>query len=482
MKYLLSIAVFLVSTIHVLGDVDSLNQGAVKTWTLEECITYALSKNLSIVDQDINVQRATNTYNQDRFDRYPTLNASASHNYNFGRTIDPFTNQFVTDRIQSNNFSLTSGVTLYNGGRISNTILRSENEIERAKFQSQSTVNDISLRVADAFLQVIFAQNQLKNFETINKSTTTQLEQAKKLYEAGTTNQRQYLNLKAQDARDQMNIQSAKGSIRMAYLRLQQLMQLDLNIEEFAITRPNFDSVSMANQWSIAGLINNSVSSLPNVKLAESQLRSSTLNIDISKSAFYPRVSVFANVNTLYSESRLERFNPQLRTSPIGYVEGTNQPVVTEFTSYDTRVSAFGNQLNDNFGQAVGVSLSVPIFNANQARASVQDATLAEQQARNNLEQTKFGLKADIIQAYTDFENAVATYNSATENESAQKDNYEFVQKSAEAGVATTAELILALNDWSQAINDLERARFQLIYSRTVLNFYNTGEVVLSVN
>lgn len=480
MKYIVTIACILLGTTLSFGQTDSLRAVTPSAWTLQQCIDYALAQNLTVVDQTLNVKRAENAYQQDKFDRYPTLNASASHNYNFGRTIDPFTNQFVTDRIQSNNFSLTSGVTVYNGGRINSTILRSENEVWRSKLQSQSTENDIALAVADAFLNIIFAQNQLNNFTVIHQSTTTQLEQAKKLYEAGTTNQRQYLNLKAQDARDKMNIQNAEGAIRMAKLRLQQLMQL--NVEAFEIVRPQLDSVSIEKNWSVAGIINNSYANLPMVRMAEMQLRSSELNIDIAQSAFYPRLSLFANINTLYSESRLERFNPQKQTTPIGYVEGTAQPVVTEFTSYDTRVTAFGKQLNENFGQAVGVSLSVPIFNANQVRANVSESKLIAMQSQNNVERIKFNLKADILQAYTDHENAVAAFKSALENESAQKENYDFVLKSNEAGVATTAELILALNDWSQAKNDLERARFQLIYTRTVLNFYNTGEIVLSVN
>ncbi|MFT5511819.1 MAG: outer membrane protein, partial [Bacteroidia bacterium] len=357
---------------------------------------------------------------------------------------------------------------------------RSNNELLRSKLQSQTIENQIALAVADAFLQIIFAQNQLNNFEVINKSTITQLDQAKKLYEAGATNQRQYLNLKAQDARDRMNIQNATGSIRMAYLRLKQLMQIET--ENFEIVAPKIDAVSVGSDWSVAGIINNAAATMPDIKLAETQVRSSELSIDIAKSAFYPRVAVFANVNTLYSESRLERFNPAKYTSPIGYVAGSNEPVLTEFTSYDTRVSAFGQQAKDNFGQAAGLSLSVPIFNNNQARASVTESKLLAKQAANNLERTRFSLRTDILQAYTDFENGLATYGSAVENEKAQSENYAFVLKSANAGVATTAEMILALNDWSQAKNDLERARFQLVYSRTILNFYNTGEVTISAN
>jgi outer membrane protein len=480
MKRIISFTALLFTLSFAYCERDSASSVESEQWSLEKCITYALSQNLNVADQIINVQRAENAYYQDKSDRLPVLNGSASNNYNFGRSIDPFTNQYVTQSIRSNNFSLTSSATVYNGKRITNTIQRSNNEINRAKLQSQTIENQVALSVADAFLQIVFAKNQLTNFEVINQSTTTQLEQAKKLYEAGATNQRQYLNLKAQDARDKMNIQNANGSIRMAHLRLQQIMQLES--DDFEIKSPAIGAVSIESKWSVIGIINNAISTMPDIKLAEAQLRTSEISIDISKSAFYPRLSMFVNVNTLYSESRLQRFNPQKTISPIGYVDGTNETVFTEFTSYDTKVSAFGQQLNDNFGQAAGLSLSIPIFNNNQARAGVSESKLVAQQAKNNVERTRLSLRMDILQAYTDFENSVAAYESAQENESAQKENYDFVLKSSNAGVATTAEMILALNDWSQAKNDLERARFQLVYSRTILNFYNTGEVTIATN
>ena len=196
-----------------------------------------------------------------------------------------------------------------------------------------------------------------------------------------------------------MNIQSAKSSLLLANLRLKQMMQLDS--KEFQIVHPSLDEVAPITSWTQDGIINNALARMSYVKLAEAQVRSAEINIDISKSAFYPRLAVFGNVNTLYSETRLERFNFQKSTSPIGYVESTSQPVVTEFTSYETRVSAFGQQLNDNFGQTVGVSLSVPIFNGNQARSGVRDAKLNAMLRRNNLERIKLEVVADITQAYT---------------------------------------------------------------------------------
>ncbi len=476
MKYVLLIAAG-IATVFAQAQTNP-NQEKL-SWTLEQCVDYALSNNLNVQDQVIGEHRAENAFSQDKLDRFPILNASASHNYNFGRTIDPFTNQFVNRSIQSNNFSLTSSVTVYNGSRISQTIKRSENEVLRSKLQTEATQNQIGLSVADAFLQIIFAQNQLKNFEEINKSTVTQLEQAKALYEGGATNQSQYLTLKAQDARDQMNIQSAKGSIRTAYVRLKQIMQLDH--DNFEIVIPELERVPESNNWSLAGVLINAESTIPDLQLAKSQWRSAELSESIAKSNLYPRVNLFANVNSLYSETRLEQFNPQLTSRAIGYVEGTNDAVITEFTTYSTKVASFGKQLGDNFGQAAGVSVSVPIFNNNQAKANIEDAKLAAQMSKNNIDRTAMNMKSDIIQAYTDYENALASYNAAVENEKAQKENYDFALKLSNAGASTTADMILALNEWSRAKIDVERAKYQLVFSNTVLHYYNTGEISISL-
>jgi len=249
---------------------------------------------------------------------------------------------------------------------------------------------------------------------------------------------------------------------RRVRARLRQIMQTD---EKFEIKVPEIRSISTVNNWSLTGVLMNAATTVPDIKLAESQILSSLLSEKIAGSNLYPRLSLFANVNSLYSETRKEFFNPTVSTAPIGFVEGTNEAVLTQFTSYESQVATFGKQLNDNFGQRAGLSLTIPIFNNNQVRANIADAKLNTQLSRNNLERTNTSIKTDIIQAYTDYENALASYFSAVESENAQKENYDFAQKS--------------FNDWSRALNDVQRARFQLIFSNTILHYYNTGEVVI---
>ena len=276
-----------------------------------------------------------------------------------------------------------------------------------------------------------------------------------------------------------MNIQSAKGSLELAYVRLKQLLLLEPN-ENIEIELPEVGVPALDKEWIVAAVVQNAMELMPDMKLAESQKRSADLTQEISKSGLYPRLTAFANVNTLYSESRVERFNEQSFTQQIGYIASNpNESVVSDFTRYDTRVTAFGQQLKDNFGQAAGLSVSVPVFNNNQARAAIEDAKLASLQATNNIERTRQSIQSSVVQAYTDFLNARSNYLAALENQKAQKENYDFVLKSSEAGVATVADMVLALNDYNVAKNDLLRAEYQYIYADVILSFYNTGSIEL---
>lgn len=453
----------------------------VKKWSLKACVDYALQNNLSIQEQNLNVERNEITLNKNHKERLPNLNSSASHNYNFGRTIDPFTNSFVNQRIQSNSFSLQSNVLLYNGFRLQNTIKRTQNEVEVNEHQTEAIRNQISLNVVEAFLQVVFAENQLQIVQNQALSTLAQFERMEKLMEAGSVNKSSYLTLKAQVARDKWSIQSAEGNIRLAYVTLMQVMQMP-DSENFEIDIPNMETIKTAPLSSLDEVIKTGLETIPEIKVAASQLLSANLGVDIAEAGMYPRLSMFGNLNTLYSGSRLERFNPQKSIIPIGFVDGTFQPVMTEITSYETKTTGFGKQLSDNFGQAVGLSLSIPIFNNHQVKTAIAEAKLNEKAGEINLERAKMQVKSDIARAYTDYENAAALYTSAVENEKAQKENYEFSQKRYEAGLLTAVELLVAKTNWTSALNELERSKFELIFSNTQVLLYQEGKVTLPIN
>lgn len=453
-------------------------QGQDTPWDLEKCIAHAVNNNLDVHDQALLKKQQQLNLDQSKAARYPNLNSSVGHNYNFGRAIDPFTNQFVNQRIQSNSFSLTAGVTLYNGFRITNTIERNEEQLRQGGYNVEVRVNDIMTRVAESYLNVIFAIQNLKIAKTQDSSTRYQIERVKKLVEGGRLNRSELLNLQAQNASDKLAIQRAKGDVDLSYLNLKLLLQLDPELP-FEIEVPALAQQPSINTNDKEQVIARALDEMPEMKSAQSQNEIAQLNRDIAKANLQPRLSMFANLNTVYSESRKEIFNVQPRLVEIGYVEGTGSKVVRDDFSYDTRVSSFGSQLTDNFGQSLGLSLSIPIYNNNQVNTQIQSAEIAMDQAKIQEQRVKNQLRSDISNNFIRMENAYASFLAASENEVAQNENYQFSLKRFENGFLTSLELLMTRNNWQRALLEKERARFELIFAKAQVEFYRTGKVTL---
>jgi len=215
------------------------------------------------------------------------------------------------------------------------------------------------------------------------------------------------------------------------------------------------------------------------MKSARSQKQVALLNREIAKANLQPRLALFANLNTVYSESRKEFFNPQARTIEIGYVEDTGSPVLRNDLTYDARTTSFGTQLKDNFGQSVGLSLSIPIYDNGRIKTQIQSAEITMDQAGLQERRTMNQLRSDITNSYIRMENALASFRASEENERAQKANYDFSVKRFENGFITTIELLVIRNNWQRAVIEKERARFELIFSRAQVEFYRSGIVSL---
>lgn len=475
---LLSIVVLLSSS--VFGQNENEQWRTKTTYSLSECVEYALKSNLNVAEFELNNELLDINHTESKMQMYPNVNSSMGWNNNFGRTIDPFTNQFVNSSILSNNFSLSAGMVLYNGSRIRNSIANAKNQIEKGTYDLGKIKNDISLAVVNAYLNIIFADQQVETIEQQKENTRTQLERTTKLVEGGRLNRSEMLNLKAQLASDDLRLTNAQGNLTSAYMAMKQLLQYPVDLP-FQIEIPTINEPNLNRFEDQATVVESSLKSLPEMQSARAQQEINLMNEKITKAGLYPQLAVFANVNTLFTESRLERFNEQSSTAPIGFVEGTGQSVLTEFSTYDTRTSPFGTQLKDNFGQSVGLSLSIPIFNNYRTKSAIQRVQLEQKRSELNLNRTENQVRMDITNAYIDHENAVVSYVAAKENEAAQKESYNFSEKRFNSGLITSAELLVVKNNWMNSVIDLNRAKFQLIFTNSRLEFYRSGTIDLSL-
>ena len=129
-----------------------------KKWSLEECVNYAREKNLIIKQADINIESAEVDLKAARWSRLPNLSASSAFNYNFGRNIDPTTNDFVPTNAGFNTWNISSNMPIYSGGRIETSIEQARLTMQEANIRKQQTSNDVAL---DVCRKPIYASSRL---------------------------------------------------------------------------------------------------------------------------------------------------------------------------------------------------------------------------------------------------------------------------------------------------------------------------------
>jgi len=276
----------------------------VKLWNLKQCIDHALANNIQIKQSKLNIDLASENLLQSKASALPSVNAFASHNYNFGRTVDPFTNDFVTERIQSNSFSISGNVTLFNGLKTLNTIKQNQYDFQASKYDADKVINDMTLAVAGSYLQILF-EKELKGIaKTQVEITKEQVERTKKLVKAGIQARGNLLDIEAQYSMDELNLVEAENRLDMAYLNLAQLLDLEYD-KSFDIADPQITLDEQTSVMGTAGQVYTAALSVqPQIKSAGEKLKSAEKGVAIAKGQISPTLSLGGSYGTGYSDAR----------------------------------------------------------------------------------------------------------------------------------------------------------------------------------
>lgn len=445
-------------------------------WTLQRCVSEALEKNISVLQNQLQGEISQNNLDQSKMNRIPTLSGSGSHNYNIGRSIDPFTNTFENQTIQSNGFALNSGVILFGGGQVNNTINQNRT-LQLVNEASIETVkNQVSLQVASTYLQIIQAEENLKIANAQQELTIGQIERAEKLVKIGAANQSTVLNLRAQAANDKVQIINAQNQVALAYNAMRNLLQIPLN-QPFAIETTSTVALPSMPMVSIESLYEEALKTQPQIKQAELTVTQRKYTEKIAEAGLQPTLSAYGNINTVYSTSGKEYTPDGVRIIPIGVTQNTNEVVLAQTTNYNIQTKAFGSQLGDNLGQQMGLSLSVPIFNSLRNKTSLENAKVQTQISELALENAKNMLLNDITNAYTNLQLASTRCDAAKLSEEAQLLNFEFTEKRFDAGAANTVDLLTAKNQWFQSQLQVTNAKYEYIFRNLIIAFYQGAEL-----
>ena len=444
-----------------------------KAWTLRECVDYAIQNNLSVKQNEISSELSKLTYNQDKYSMLPSLNGSAGRNWNFGRTIDPNTNTFTNQQVESDNLSLNANVTLFNGFQLQNTLKQSRLNYYASMSDVQKIKNDISLNVVSAYLQVLYAKEQLKVADARVKQAAESRDRVSKMVAAGTMVQGNLLDAESQLATEELSKITAENQLANAQLSITQLLQLP-SPEGFDVIDPAVE-IPAANVTTLAPaqIYDLALKSLPEIKSADTRILSAEKGVSIARGSYMPRLSAFGSLSSFYSSSA-----KQFKTAdfegfiPNGDLTSGGDTVLSPSFSTKLEDKPYGDQLDENYNKAFGISLSIPIFNGFNNRTNVARAKLNLENAKFTAQQTRNQVYQSIQQAHTEALAARKKYDAMQRSIQAFEEAYSYAEKRFNAGLSNSLEFLTATNNLTRTRVELLQAKYDYIFRLKVLDFY----------
>ncbi|MBX2962814.1 MAG: TolC family protein [Cyclobacteriaceae bacterium] len=466
-----------VVVLFVFLSVSTFSQEAKKVWTLKEIIDYAVANNLAVKRSAYNTRNSEINLLQAKMAMLPNLNFNGFYGLNWGRTIDPTTNIFTENEIRNSNLGFTSQWLLWNGSRLFYSLKQSDVELDAANEDLIKARNDVILNVITLYLSVVFNKELYQVAQSQYNTTLEQLDRTRKLVDVGSLPVADLLNLDAQLATNEVNVIQRENDLNLSLLQLKQALQLpastpmdvqlpELDIDDNMVINKTADEI-----FDIATL------SMPEIRAAELRKRSSTFAHRSAKGNLYPRLSINAQYNTVYSDQRRQFFpdgNSTIRTEQIGFVENTNEAVLRDVVvpTGEIRVPAIGDQYRENRGRSLGLNLQIPLFNGLQARSAMQRTAINRELADISFLEISNTLRQAVETAYNNAVAAGKTYLSTERQVKARDEAYRMAKQRYTLGAVNFVDYQLAENNLFQAQSDLLRAKYDFIFRKKVLDFY----------
>ncbi len=414
-----------------------------KVWTLQECVNYAVENNITVkqaqLDKDISIEDLKAA----KWNFAPNLNANASQNYNFGSSITASGARASAD-FRSNSFGINSSINLFDGFANIQGLKQAQIGIEVQEAAISKIKNDISLNVVNMYLQILFAEEQLKVASSQVEISASNVERIKELVNAGALAEGDLFNAKSNYATDNQNLIVNQNNLTIAKLRLAQLLQLNTDVIEVEPMEVSINNQTILGN-DVQAIYEKANAAFPEIKLAELNISSAEKSIALSKANYYPSLTMSLGMNTIYQHRQGQAdFSPFL----------------------------FSDQIDNNLGQSIIFSLNVPIFSRYQFRSNVNKAKVNYQKITLNLESEQLRLKETIQSAYTDARSASKAYDAASFSVEAQAKAFEYSQERFNSGAINSFDFNQSKNNLVNAQSQLIQSKYDFMFKLKVLEFY----------
>ncbi len=409
-------------------------------WSLEECVKYAVENNITILQAKNSLLSSEQDIISAKGNFLPAVNSNISGSGSFGN-IELYAGEFVDREFYSTSLGIGFSQNVFNGFRNINLLNQSKINFERNQLELKRLKDDISLNVANAYLNVLFNKENLELAKSQVDFSLFQMKQVSELVEAGTEPLSTLIESKATYSRDIQNLTLAENNHDLSLLNLAQLLQLKSDNFDIQVIKIDTPSANLLYN-DINTILDYALTNRNEIKVAERDVELAKLGTKISKSAYLPNISMGYGFNASANFSNL---------------------------SQDDN---FINQINDNKGHSLNMNISIPIFNRNQTRTQVEKSRIQEKTTNLILDQVKLNLESTIQRAFTDARAALRTYEASLLSLESQELAFENANERFSLGALNTFDLEQARIRLLNAKSSLINAKYDFIFKTKVLDYY----------
>jgi outer membrane protein len=419
-----------------------------KKWTLEDCINYAIANNIGLQRQRLQTEIEQVNLLKSKMDILPSLNAGADASVQYGRSIDPRSNLITFSQNLRNGYDLSSNMSLFNGFAALNTISANKFMLKAGLETEKVTRNTLIVDIMGQYYVVLYTKG-LENASKMQMDLSEkQLFRIEKMVETGKEALSKQYEMESRASADKLAFTITQNTASQAITTLKQMLQLTPGTG-FDILMPDLNNILISDiSFSTDSIYKIASQTLPRLKAIEYELNASKKQIAVARGSLVPSVSIGGSVFT-------------------GFYTALND------TSYTT---PFSKQLDNNFGQAVFASVSIPIFNNYSTGRNIKLAKIRKNDNELRLELEKNNLYAEIENVCLNFSRGKDEFSAAAANYEFNKKSFSSVEKKFESGLVDVTDYTVAKTTLFNAETEALRTKLQLLIRKLTIQFYLTGE------
>ena len=425
---------------------------AQKQWTLQECIDYALANNITLKKSQLQQQSALEDLKGAKAALLPTVNASTNQSLGYqpwkDSGISTVTNGVVNTKVDktyyNGSYSLSGQWTVWNGGRNTNTVKLDKLAEQQAELTTQETANSIQERIAQIYAQILYLDENVKVNEQMLQTSKKNEERGQEMVSVGKMSRADLAQLTSQRANDEYSIVESKSQLLNYKLQLKQLLEIT-DEQEFDVVVPEIsDERILSEVPSLQTVYEEALLNRPEIERLQLAIKSSDVSLRLAKAGWMPNVSV-------------------------------NGGVTTSTNSLNS--TGWGNQIKTNVNTSIGLGVSVPVYDGRSTKTAVNKAKIQQLQAQLNLQDQQKTLYTNIQQYWLNATTNQEKYKAASSSVESAQQSYELLSEQFRLGLKNIVELMTGKNNLMQAQQNQLQSKYQTIYNKQMLEFYQGGEI-----